>query len=49
MLGSDDRPALLCGEGARTVDPLSLYLSLRNDPDERVQAALKELLEAMQW
>lgn len=43
------RPALLCGEGARTVDPLSLYLSLRDDPDERVQAALKELLEAMQW
>lgn len=34
---------------ARAVDPLSLYLSLRDDPDERVQIALKELQEALPW
>lgn len=27
------------------VDPLSLYLSLRDDPDERVEAALEEMLK----
>jgi hypothetical protein len=32
-----------------TVDPLSLYLSLREDPDERVQGTLKDLLEGVQW
>lgn len=32
-----------------TVDPLSLYLSLRNDPDERVAQAADELLDAFQW
>lgn len=31
------------------VDRLSLYLSLQDNPDERVQAALKELLEGVQW
>ncbi len=32
------------------VDPLSLYLSLRDDPDERVEAALEEMLnEKMGW
>ncbi|HPV05383.1 MAG TPA: hypothetical protein PLC24_12545 [Myxococcota bacterium] len=31
------------------VDPLSLYLSLREDPDERVQMALDELLGAIRW
>ena len=43
------RPRLMCGDQAETVDRLSLYLSLRDDPDERVQAALKELLEGIQW
>jgi len=33
----------------RTVDRLSLYLSLRDSPDERVQGALVELLEGMKW
>jgi len=28
------------------VDPFSLYLSLKDDPDERVQAALRELMES---
>jgi DNA-binding MarR family transcriptional regulator len=33
-----------------TVDPLSLYLSLRNDPDERVESSLETLLkETMPW
>lgn len=31
------------------VDPLSLYLSLEDTQDERVEAALDDLLEAMQW
>lgn len=31
------------------VDPLSLHLSLRDTPDERVQIALEELMEQMQW
>lgn len=32
-----------------TVDPLSLYLSLRASPDERVQQQLETLLEAVSW
>ena len=31
------------------VDPLSLYLSLRDSPDERVQAALDLMLERFPW
>lgn len=31
------------------VDPLSLSLSLRDDPDERVQGALGRLLETLPW
>jgi hypothetical protein len=31
------------------VDPLSLYLSLRDNPDERVQGALEELLQDVAW
>jgi len=31
------------------VDPLSLSLSLRDDPDDRVQGALRRLLEALPW
>jgi hypothetical protein len=31
------------------VDPLSLWLSLMEDPDERVQLALDELLEGQEW
>lgn len=33
----------------RTVDPLSLWLSLRESADERIQAALDELREAWPW
>jgi DNA-binding MarR family transcriptional regulator len=33
----------------RTVDRLSLYLSLRDDQDERIQSALKEVLEEVPW
>lgn len=32
-----------------TVDPLSLSLSLRDDPDERVQSALDALKEQLPW
>ena len=31
------------------VDRLSLALSLKGDPDERVQSALHELLEGIKW
>lgn len=31
------------------VDVLSLYLSLRDDPDERVQAALTRMMERLPW
>jgi hypothetical protein len=31
------------------VDPLSLYLSLKDTKDERVEAALEELLEKLPW
>lgn len=34
---------------ATTVDPLSLYLSLRDNPDERVQGALAEMMDALPW
>lgn len=32
-----------------TVDPLSLWLSLRDDKDERVQLALESLMETVRW
>jgi hypothetical protein len=40
-------PALL-GAGER-VDPLSLYLSLRDEPDERVGQALRSMMEDVAW
>ena len=42
-------PQVLAKEDPRTVDRLSLYLSLRHDADERVQAALRQLLEGVRW
>lgn len=41
------RPALLA-DGDR-VDPLSLYLSLRDNRDERVEAALEEMMRTLAW
>lgn len=40
-------PSLL--SRGRMVDPLSLYLSLCEDPEERVQAALTFMMEALPW
>lgn len=40
-------PCLLARDGV--VDPLSLFLSLRDSPDERIQQALASLLEDFQW
>ena len=40
-------PKLLGDNNA--VDPLSLYLSLRFNPDERVQRQLEQLVEETQW
>lgn len=31
------------------VDPLSLYLSLRNETDERVESALDEMMDEIKW
>lgn len=39
-------PAILADD---VVDPLSLYLSLRESDDERVQAALDEMMGTLQW
>jgi hypothetical protein len=41
------KPGLL-SEGA-AVDRLSLYLSLRDDTDERVQSALDEMMRGVTW
>lgn len=40
-------PALLAD--GKSVDPLSLFLSLRDDPDERVQASLAVMMEGLTW
>lgn len=40
-------PRLFANE--QLVDPLSLYLSLRDNKDERVESALNELLEQVKW
>jgi len=40
-------PTLLSKEN--TVDRLSLFLSLRDSNDERIEAALDEMMEGMQW
>lgn len=42
-------PRLLAPAGGGTVDPLSLFLSLRNETDPRVQSALGECLETIRW
>ncbi len=34
---------------SKWVDQLSLYLSLKDDPDDRTQICLKEMLEAVTW
>jgi hypothetical protein len=41
------RPNLLTHD--QTVDRLSLYLSLKDNPDERIEAALKTLLKEYKW
>jgi hypothetical protein len=41
-------PMILSGDD-RTVDRLSLYLSLRETADERVASALEQLLEGVKW
>jgi hypothetical protein len=40
-------PKLFAKEGR--VDPFSLYLALRGDQDERVEAALEEMMEKVEW
>ncbi len=32
-----------------TVDPLSLFLSMRDSPDERIQQQLRILMEGIEW
>ena len=40
-------PALFAEDGI--VDPLSLYLSLKEDHDERTETALEEMMEKFKW
>ncbi|MFA7176805.1 MAG: hypothetical protein WC114_06125, partial [Smithellaceae bacterium] len=40
-------PALFAMDGV--VDRLSLFLSLRDEEDERVEAALEQMMREMQW
>jgi hypothetical protein len=42
-------PLLLSGTNAKTVDKLSLYLSMQGQSDERVLAALSELINTIEW
>ena len=32
-----------------TVDKFSLYLSLKDNEDERIQSALEEMMESIEW
>ncbi len=40
-------PALLTERDV--VDPLSLYLSLKDNPDERIMSSLEEMMEKLEW
>ena len=42
------KPGILA-RNSDCVDPLSLFLSLQHDQDERIQMALREMLESMSW
>lgn len=42
-------PRMLARPTDNVVDPLSLYLSVRHDPDERIAQAAGQLLEQMNW
>jgi len=44
-IGSHPKPQTI----STTVDPLSLYLSLRDNNDERVQQQLEHLMESVPW
>lgn len=35
--------------GGDAIDPFSLYLTLKNNPDERVQIALDEMMKGLPW
>jgi len=47
-LRSIPRPATLFA-AREIVDPLSLYLSLKGDADERTQAALEAMMSKLGW
>ena len=40
-------PDLLAKNGV--IDPLSLYLSIRANDDERIQIELKDLMNSIKW
>ena len=42
-------PGIITKRNERGVDPLSLYLSLQDTDDERVEAALEEMKESIEW
>ena len=40
-------PKLFARDGK--VDPISLYCTLRDDPDERIQGELEQVVENIKW
>jgi len=42
-------PSIIAGFAAKTVDKLSLFLSMKNETDERLQAALNDMIKNMRW
>ncbi|NOY69067.1 MAG: MarR family transcriptional regulator [Deltaproteobacteria bacterium] len=42
-------PAILAKDNVNIVDPFSLYLSLKDMTDERIESALEEMLGAIEW
>jgi len=42
-------PPRILSKSNTIVDRLSLYLSMQHDPDERVQIALEEMIESLEW
>jgi len=42
-----DRDPRLTADDTNRIDPISLYLTMRNNPDERIQIALQDLLKTV--
>jgi len=38
-----------CNPNSKVVDKLSLYLSMKDDPDPRIEKELEIMIEEMKW